>query len=105
MVDYLAFRGGIAEWRVSWLYFVYVTTPSPIFWAKRTIWRILRQKISERKFFFIFFIYLFFPEKTHFGPNIFTKLHPHLFSGPNDLCGAFQGKIVTEENFARFYLT
>jgi hypothetical protein len=37
------------------------------------------------------------------SPNFFTKLPPHLFSGPNGLCGTFRGKIVSDENFARSF--
>ena len=43
-----------------------------------------------------------FSEKRVSGLNFFTKLPPHPFSGPNGLCGAFQGKIVPNKNFTGF---
>jgi hypothetical protein len=75
--------------------------PSPIFVAKRTMWLALRQKYHRRK------LCLLFPKtapKSFFRKSpfqsVFTKPSLHLFSGPNELCGAFRGKIVTDEKVA-----
>jgi hypothetical protein len=36
--------------------------------------------------------------------NFLTKLPPHVFLGPNGPFGAFGGKTISHENFARFSL-
>ena len=45
----------------------------------------------------------FFPKKR-FRSEFFYETAPHLILGPNGLYGAFGGKIVPDENFARFCL-
>ena len=45
-----------------------------------------------------------FFEKHVSSLNFFTKPPPHLFSRPNGLCSAFQGKIVPDKNFTGFCL-
>ena len=45
-----------------------------------------------------------FSEKHISSLNFFTKPPPHLFSRPNGLCGAFQGKIDPDKNFTGFCL-
>jgi hypothetical protein len=101
---------------------------SPIYGAKRTMWRILRQNCRGRK------LRSLLPKKapksyfwkTHFR-SVFTKSPPspifeayqtmwraarqnchkrplHLFPGPNGLCGAIRGEIFMNENFTRFCL-
>ena len=45
-----------------------------------------------------------FPIKHVFDLNFFTKLSPHLFSGPNGLYGAFGGKTILDKIFAQFCL-
>ena len=114
-----------SDWCVSRPYFFMKLPPHPFFGPNR-LFGVFRGKIFlnvkfahfmkfERKiflwnrpltlflwnsainFFIFYFLFIFFSlKKKHFG---------WIFSRPNDLCGAFQGKIVTEENFARFYLT
>jgi hypothetical protein len=68
---------------------------------------VFRGKIAPDENFAPFYVKLprnrFF-EKHVSGPNFFTKRPPHLFSGPNGLCGVFRGKIVPNENFAHFCL-
>ena len=79
--------------------------PSPIFGAKQTMWHVSRQNFHERKLPSILpkaAPKLFFPKNTF--PVRFYKTAPHLFSRPDGLCGAFRGKIVTDENFTRFCL-
>ena len=44
------------------------------------------------------------PKKHVFGWNFLMKPAPYLFSGPNRLYGAFEGKIVPDENLAQFCL-
>ena len=46
---------------------------------------------------------LFF-RKTRFRSEFIYETTPHLFSRPNRLCDAFQGKIVPDKNFVRFCL-
>jgi hypothetical protein len=43
-----------------------------------------------------------FPKNTF--QSVFTKSPPHLFLGPNRLCGTFRGKIFTDKNFPQFCL-
>ena len=43
-----------------------------------------------------------FSKKYVSGPNFFMKPPPLLFLGPNGLCGVFQGKNITNEEFGRF---
>jgi hypothetical protein len=45
-----------------------------------------------------------FSEKYVSGLNFFTKPPLLLFSGPNGLCGSFQGKNITNEEFGHFCL-
>ena len=45
-----------------------------------------------------------FSKKHISGPDFFFFLKPSLFSRLNGLCGTFQDKIVSDENFARFCL-
>ena len=132
--------------------FSYETTPTPILWAKRTMWRVWGQNCSGRKLRSLLTTEIVFPKsrfsvriflwnrpltyfmgqmdnvarvgakffrtktslafdhqnrffkKQVFYPNLFTKPPPHLFSRLNGLCGAFVGKIVPKKNFARFSL-
>ena len=78
---------------------------SPIFEAKQNMWNVSRQNFhswklrsllpkSTPKWFF---------QKTRSSP-ILQNRPPHLFLGPNRLCGTFRGKIFTGENFPRFCL-
>jgi hypothetical protein len=83
----------------------YKTAPSPIFGAKRTMWSILRRNCHGRK------LRPLLPKRprNHFSEkhvsSLFLRNCPsHLFLGPDELCHAFRGEIVTDENFARFCL-
>ena len=83
--------------------FIYETTPD-LFSRPNRLCGAFRGKIVPDENFARF--YLKRP-RNHFhvkhvsSLNFFTKLPPHLFSGPNGLCGTFRDKIVPDENFAR----
>ena len=80
--------------------------PAPIFPTKQTMWRVSRQNCPGQKLRSLLpkTPRNSFSEKRVSGLNFFTKPPPHLFSRPNGLCGAFQGKIVPDKNFTGFCL-
>ena len=97
-------RNCFSEWRVLRSYF-FTKPPHNLFSGPNGICGTFRGKTVSYENFNHFYLKRpqnCFYEKHVFGPKFFTKLHPHLFSGPNGLCGSFQGKIVTEENSTRF---
>ena len=97
-------RNCFSEWRVLRSYF-FTKPPHNLFSGPNGICGTFRGKIVSHENFNHFYLKRpqnCFYEKHVFDPKFFTKLHPHLFSGPNGLCGSFQGKIVTEENSTRF---
>ena len=61
--------------------------PSPIFKAKRTMWRVWGLIVPDDNIarFHLKCLRNLFSEKHVFGLNFFTIPSPHLFSGPNEL--------------------
>ena len=77
----------------------YKIAPLTYFWGQTDYVARFEEKFSWTKTALARPPKLFF-RKTRFL-SVFMK-PPHLFSRPDRLCGAFRGKIITDENFAHF---